>query len=112
MKDLTNQSSLADYQQFIKEICEKRGWDKRTALEKMLFLTEEVGEVAKALRKEHGIYGYPKPESTDHLAEELVDVFNFLLDLANVYGIDMADAFRQKWQKNVTRDWDGAYGQP
>jgi NTP pyrophosphatase (non-canonical NTP hydrolase) len=72
----------------------------------MLFLTEEIGEIAKAVRKEHGTYGYNKPETSDHLAEELADAFNYILDLANHYDIDMEEAFRKKWQKNATRTWE------
>lgn len=111
MTDLKAQPILADYQKFISDVCAERGWDKRTTLEKMLFLTEEVGELAKAVRKEAGSYGYQKPDNTDHLAEELVDVFNYLLDIANVYDIDMEQAFRAKWKTNASRTWSGKYGQ-
>ena len=110
MKPLPQQASLADLQTYIYEQCAERGWDKRTVLEKMLFMTEEVGEVAKAIRKEAAMYGYEKPENTDHLAEELVDVFNYILDIANVYDIDLETAFRDKWEKNNTRDWQNGYG--
>ncbi|MEO6761268.1 MAG: MazG nucleotide pyrophosphohydrolase domain-containing protein [Candidatus Saccharimonadales bacterium] len=105
MKDLVSRPIMADYQAYIESVCLERGWNKRTDLEKMLFLTEEVGEVAKAIRKEHGIYGYKKPTNTDHLAEELVDVFNYLLDLANMYQIDLEKAFRTKWETNKNREW-------
>lgn len=106
MSHLKEQSTLADYQQFINDVCIERGWDKRSPLEKMLFMTEEVGEVAKALRKELG-YDGPKPANIDHLSEELVDVFNYILDIANQFDIDMAQAFQAKWQKNATRTWLG-----
>ena len=104
MTTLPKAAIMADYQTYIQKTCEERGWDKRTSLEKMLFLTEEVGELAKAIRKEHGTYGYDKPQDTDHLAEELVDVFNYVLDIANVYDIDLDKAFRDKWKVNESRD--------
>ncbi|HSX16410.1 MAG TPA: MazG nucleotide pyrophosphohydrolase domain-containing protein [Candidatus Saccharimonadales bacterium] len=110
MAQLPDQPKLADFQTFIQKTCEERGWDKRTSLEKMLFLTEEVGELAKAVRKEYGQYGYDKPADISHLAEELVDVFNYLLDLANVYDVDLEAAFRSKWQTNQDRSWTGDYG--
>ena|ERR1700712_2816119 len=102
----TSQSTLADYQTYIKTICEERGWDERTDIEKMLFLTEEVGEVAKEIRKHAGIYGYKTPETTDGLGEELVDVLNYILDIANVYNIDLTHAFQRKWETNSTRIWE------
>lgn len=110
MATLADKPLLSDFQKFIADSCKERGWDKRTSLEKMLFLTEEVGELAKAIRKELGTYGYEKPEDTEHLAEELVDVFNYLIDIANVYDVDMEQAFRAKWRKTATRTWHGEYG--
>ena len=95
MAHLPKAATMADYQTYIQKTCEERGWDKRTSLEKMLFLTEEVGELAKAVRKEYGTYGYDKPQDTTHLAEELVD---------------LDQAFRDKWNVNDTRDWTGDYG--
>jgi NTP pyrophosphatase (non-canonical NTP hydrolase) len=107
MAQLPNKPSMADYQTYIDEICKERGWDSRNALEKMLFLTEEVGEVAKSVRKEMG-YDGKKPENIDHLAEELVDVFNYIVDLANMFDIDLEQAFRAKWDKNATRTWNSS----
>ncbi|CAN5662419.1 MazG nucleotide pyrophosphohydrolase domain-containing protein [soil metagenome] len=105
MADLKQQPALADFQIFIQDVCRERGWDKRTHLEKMLFLTEEVGELAKAVRVDAGKYGYQKPDDISHLTEELADVFSFLLDLANGYEVDLEQAFRAKWNKNSTRKW-------
>lgn len=110
MAHLPKPATMADYQTYIQKTCEERGWDKRTSLEKMLFLTEEVGELAKAVRKEYGSYGYDKPQDATHLAEELVDVLNYVLDLANVYEVDLDKAFRAKWRVNETREWTGDYG--
>ena len=109
MATLKDKPLISDYQKFIFDVCKERGWDKRTITEKMLFMTEEVGELAKAIRKEHGGYGYNKPEDNEHLAEEIADVFNYLLDIANVYDIDIEQAFRAKWKKNATRVWEGQY---
>lgn len=104
MSTLSSQPTLADLQLFIAEVCRERGWDKRSATEKMLLLTEEVGEVARAVRKELRL-GDKKPETTEHLAEELVDVTNYILDIANHFDIDLAAAFHAKWRKNATRTW-------
>jgi NTP pyrophosphatase (non-canonical NTP hydrolase) len=103
MTNLPAQPTMADFQTYIKDVCRERGWDK-SVLEKMMLLTEEVGEVARAIRKELKI-GDTKPETADHLAEELVDVLNYILDIANSYNIDMEAAFRAKWAKNATRTW-------
>lgn len=103
---LSEQPNLNELQAFIADVCAKRGWDKRTSLEKMLFLTEEIGEIAKEVRKHEGKYGYPKPDTTDELASELIDALNYLLDLANMYDIDLSEAFHKNWQKNSVRVWE------
>lgn len=105
MATLQNKPTLQDLQRFIGETCAERGWDKRTALELALFLTEEVGEVARAVRKELAL-GDTKPETPEHLGEELVDVLNYVLDIANHYDIDLEQASRAKWAKNATRTWN------
>jgi NTP pyrophosphatase (non-canonical NTP hydrolase) len=104
MATLKSQHTLADLQQFIASFVHEKGWENRTAVELMLMLTEEVGEVAKAVRKEAEL-GYEKPTTTDHLAEELVDVLNLTVDIANRFDIDLEKAFHAKWQKNFTRKW-------
>jgi NTP pyrophosphatase (non-canonical NTP hydrolase) len=104
MITLKPQPTLADLQQFVTAHCKARGWDKRSTLEKMLFLTEEVGEVADAIRQLKGIAS-KKVDSPDHLASELVDVFNYILDLAEEYHIDFEAAFRAKWTYTETRTW-------
>lgn len=96
---------LLAYQQYIAAVCKERGWDKRTPEEKMLFLTEEVGELAKEIRKHSGRFGYAKPETTKELGHELVDIFNYVLDLANTYEVDLVTAFADKWEFNHTRTW-------
>jgi len=106
MPDIPDQLTLGAAQAYVHAMCVHRGWDQRTAIEKMLFLTEEVGEVAKEVRKQAGRYGYATPATTDELAGELIDVFNFVLDIASTYDVDLEAAFRRNWQKNATRVWD------
>lgn len=105
MINLDKVQSLADLQAYISEQCIKRGWDKRTDLERMAMLTEEVGEVAKEIRRHQGRMGYKKPENTDHLAEELIDALNFIVDIANSNKIDLEKAFKTKWDAVQTREW-------
>ncbi len=51
----------------------------------LVWLGEEVGELFKAVREGEGI------------EEEVADVFAWLLSVANVLGIDVEDAFRNKY---------------
>lgn len=52
-----------------------------------LWLAEEVGELAKSMRRKDFF----------NMREELADVVAWTASLANLYGIDLADALREKY---------------
>jgi NTP pyrophosphatase (non-canonical NTP hydrolase) len=101
----TNQATLEELQAFIKQTCKERGWDNRSAVELFTLMTEEVGEVSKAIRHLTGFAHKAKTSDTKELAHELVDVLNYVLDIANHFDIDMAKAFEDKWSININRVW-------
>ncbi len=106
MATLKENPTLADLQQYIKDICKERNWDKNTHLELFLLFSEEVGELAKAIRKHQGLYDEKAKNTQAHLEEEFADVFSYLLDLANYFDVDLEKAFRQKDKINASRVWD------
>lgn len=64
--------------------------DRRRGLARtFLWLVEEVGEVAEALKGE--------PVDVVHLAEELADVVAWTCSVANVAGVDLEEALRAKY---------------
>jgi NTP pyrophosphatase (non-canonical NTP hydrolase) len=94
--------TLPDYQAHIAKLVVERGYDKETIPEVFLLLTEEVGELAKAIRRTHGM------KIGDHskrreLEDELADIFWLLLDLCNRHNIDLEKAFIHKEAKNASR---------
>lgn len=99
-KELT----LNDYQDLIRELVVIRGFDKETIPEVFTLLVEEVGELAKAIRKVN--HQKIDPHSKDHsVEEELADVFWLILDICNRLDIDLAEAFDNKEGKNANRTW-------
>ena len=101
---LPKDPKIQDYQSYIANMVKLRGFDKETLPEIMLLMIEEVGELAKVIRKQHGIH--TDPVSLLSTAEdELADVFNYLLDIANNLGVDLEVAFRKKEAKNKLRTW-------
>ncbi len=102
---LPDKPTIQDYQAFIAKMVKVRGFDQETLPEIMLLMMEEVGELAKVVRKAHGLH--TDPESVQSSAEdELADVFNYLLDVANNLGVDLEEAFRKKEAKNKKRTWN------
>lgn len=98
--------TLKNIQAHLQEVCVEQGWDKNSITEVFLLLTEEVGEVAKAIRQYTGFKGEKKTVDKDSLTEELADVFNYLLEIANRFEIDLEEAYRNKASKNKARIWN------
>ncbi len=104
MKKLSDHPTLVEYQAFVSELVVERGFDKETPAEVFTLLVEEVGELAKAMRKANG--QKVDASSMQHdIAEEAADVFWLLTDLCNRLGVDLEQAFRDKERKNRTRTW-------
>ena len=106
MAILKDNPTLPDLQRYLDEICQERGWTKDSPSEKFVLFIEEVGELAKAMRKSAGLYEEQAKKRDMSLEEEFSDVFSYLLDLANCYHVDLEFAFRAKEQINQSRKWD------
>ncbi len=107
MPEFPQKPTLQDLQQYQKELCSERGWDKATDLETFLLLSEEVGELAKAIRHRKKIFTESGKKIEDNeLESELADVFSYLLELSNKFEIDLEESFRRKEAVNATRNWD------
>ena len=106
MAQLPAKPTLKDLQDYIKTIADERGWDKNNHLEIFLLLSEELGELAKAIRNKTGLYAEEKAEkNNDELELEFADVLNYIFDLANCFNINLEDAFRKKDKINAKRIW-------
>ncbi len=66
-----------------------------------LKLVEEVGELAEMIRKERRLADTGEIKGT--IDEELYDVIYYAVALANVYGVDLEEAFRLKEAVNAQK---------
>lgn len=101
---LPDNPTLKQFQEYYEAACKERGFDKETLAEAFILFTEEVGEFARVVRKSSG----SKTDTTARDAsarEELADLFIYILHMANILGIDLEEAFRQKEEKNKQRTW-------
>ncbi len=103
---LKQNPTLADYQQYIREMVAERGFKDKIP-EKFMMLTEEVGEFAKAARKHAGM-GYATDAAPQNIADEAADILIVMLALCNMMGIDLEQAFRDKEERNKLRIWKKA----
>ena len=106
MAQLPERPTLNDLQMYVAEVCQERGWTKDTPPEKFVLFIEEVGELAKAMRKAAGLYDEPAKQRAISLEEEFADVLSYLLDLANCFEVDLEQVFRAKEQVNQSRTWN------
>ena len=101
---LPSTDSLQKLQAYVWQINKERGFDTVDAAKKMLMLTEEVGELAKAVRRTVGLKFTDTTKQTD-LAEEIADVLIVLLGLSSLVEVDAYQAFLAKETKNRKRTW-------
>ena len=104
MADLAEGSSLSELQRYVRSCEEERGFLAQSAIEKCLLLGEETGELFKAVRKASGLKTDPTSEAAD-VGEELADILNYVLAIANRFAVDLDAAFRAKERRNSQRSW-------
>ena len=102
--DVPKDDSLRKLQAYVWQMNIDRGFNTEDASKKLVMLMEEVGELAKAVRKTVGLK-FTDTTKTTELKEELGDVQIVLLGLASLLDIDIFDAVIEKEKKNRTRTW-------
>jgi len=100
---------LTEFQNWVKEYYEIRGWSKLDIFMRIGFLAEETGEVARAIRALE--IGRDRPDeivgTAEELKQELVgelgDVLGNIIVIANKYDIPLEDIFRSHRTKLLER---------
>lgn len=89
--------SISELQMLIKKISHKNN-----SIDKYFYkLTEEVGELAQAIRKDKRLYNSNTIKGT--IEEELYDVFYYVICLANMYNIDLEECGILKEKLNAEK---------
>lgn len=101
---------IQEFQAFIDQYYQDKGWANLNIFIRMGFLSEEVGEVSRAIRSIEIGRDRPDepsltPEEKHHqLVEELGDVMGNLIIIANKYEIPMKDIFQAHQEKLLARN--------
>ena len=82
-------------------ICKQKGWDKVPIHKVWLLFTEEIGELASAIRQSQNIY--KKSGKTIDVATEMGDVFSYLFQLAYMLNIDLDTMWEVHKEKMITK---------
>lgn len=102
---LKDNPTLRDFQQYVVEMKQERGFNTTDKFYECCLLAEECGEVISAVRKNSKNGSIGSGSKVGDVAEELADVFIYICSLANMHGIDLEQAFRDKEEKNKQRTW-------
>lgn len=104
---LSRETSLPDIQKYIKQVIDIRGFGNQSTEASLLLLLEEVGELAKAVRKNtQGMSVDTKRiNNYDTIESEVADVLIVLISICNNLGIDLFDALKEKEKVNCSRTW-------
>jgi NTP pyrophosphatase (non-canonical NTP hydrolase) len=99
---VTPPGSMRAFQHYYRRAAIRRGYAGEGALECVLLMLEEVGELARAVRKERALARH-HGASHSSIAEELADVFLYVIHMANTLDIDLEEVVRAKDLRNEHR---------
>ena len=110
--ELPEGASMGDYQRYVHALEAMHGWLEVDLVHNCFLMGEEVGELFKAVRRHNRLFDQAEADEASaaerkaEVADEIVDVFNYLVAIANRLDIDLEAAFRDKNAKNQSRRWE------
>jgi NTP pyrophosphatase (non-canonical NTP hydrolase) len=79
---------IVEFQQWVKDTDDETQWSCLTSLQLLSHLTEEVGELARSINRAYG-YVEEREAHLANLGHEVMDVFWFLVKIANRFDVDL-----------------------
>jgi NTP pyrophosphatase (non-canonical NTP hydrolase) len=94
--------ALSAFQHYYRRVAIQRGYHSEGPKECLLLLVEEVGELAREIRKREKIvrHGAVTPPTE---SQELADIFLYVVHMANVLDVDLAQVVQDKELINMQR---------
>lgn len=106
-KNLNKGSTLSEIQEYIAKVINIRGFSSESVQDKLLCLSEELGELIKAVRKcfPEGFVDPSHAADYGNIEEELADVFILVVDISNKLNMNLFECLKNKEKINMTRKW-------
>ena len=104
MQDFPQTDSFNDLQKYLEVVLKKRGFYDEPLPIKLMILTEEVGELARGIRKHTGVL-MSETTKRSEVADEVADVCMILFDICNKLDINLFEAIKHKEEINSNRTW-------
>ncbi len=93
--------AVARFQNYYRKVAMQRGYERESAQNCLLLMIEEIGELARGLRRDQKLTR--DHESSSESIQELADVFIYVVHMANILNVDLAHIVKEKEEKNWTR---------
>jgi NTP pyrophosphatase (non-canonical NTP hydrolase) len=93
---------LKAFQKYYMRAAIRRGYGNEDAKDTLVLMLEELGELARAIRKRAGITKHGATAVTDE-GLELADVFIYVVHLANILNVDLGKLVQQKELRNLRK---------
>jgi NTP pyrophosphatase (non-canonical NTP hydrolase) len=90
------------FQKYYRRAAVQRGYGSEGPRDTLLLMVEEVGELARAIRKKEGLKRHGRAIREDE-GLELADVFIYVVHLANVLGVNLSQVVKQKELLNIQK---------
>lgn len=105
--NLQETNSLREVQKYIENMNKVRGFENESIQDRMLLLTEEIGELAKSIRKTstNMCTDVNKQYNYDTVESEIADCFYVLTSVASYLNIDVFKCLKDKEERNIRRVW-------
>lgn len=107
LEKLTKNLNIENLQEYFLSVLEIRGFSNQTLKDKVLLLTEEVGELAKAVRKNdvNMPVDIEKKDKGDSIESEIADAAILLISICNLLDINLFQCIIEKEKLNINRKW-------
>ena len=99
-------NTIKNLQEYVHSKIKERGFDDESLHERLLLLTEELGELVNACRRISGMYVDKNREIKNEIGEEVVDVINMVFAVGIKLGLDIEREFIKKESKINKRNYE------
>lgn len=96
------QPALAAFQHYYRRVAIQRGYKSESPKDCLLLMVEEVGELAREIRRRERLVRHG-PSSQSDESKELADIFLYVVHMANVLDVDLSKVVQEKELINLQR---------
>ena len=94
--------ALTAFQHYYRRVALQRGYKSESPKDCLLLMVEEVGELAREIRRRERLVRHGPPSESSE-SKELADIFLYVVHMANVLDVDLSKVVQEKELINLQR---------